>query len=283
LKPDASPSLPAASEVEAARRFQKETDQASELSHHEIPDLGSSEPDVEEEEKTPRAFLKRMVSRLPGSWQNELKRLHYARQIAKGKFITDEPEFALLESMISPGDWVIDIGANVGHYTKKLSELVGASGRVFAFEPVPTTFSLLAANVQLFPNSNVSLLNAAVSDKLDLVGMSVPKFDTGLDNYYEAQLSKDADPETSTPVLTVSLDSLQIEHPVSMVKIDAEGHEAFVLEGMKALIEIHRPVLVLETECDEVIESLRASGYVSEKLPGSPNVIFRPAEEPLLA
>ncbi len=279
---NASPILPVSSEEEATPRFQRETAHSHEPLHHEIPNLAAVDVDSEEgEENTPWSMVKRIASHLPGSWQTELKRHHYGRQISKGRFVTDEPEFAILDSMINPGDWVVDIGANVGHYTKKLSELVGESGRVFAFEPMPTTFSLLASNVQMFQHSNVSLMNAAVSDKLDLVGMAVPKFDTGLDNYYEAQLSKEADPETSTSVLTLSLDSLLIEHPVSLVKIDAEGHEAFVLEGMKALIETHRPVLVLETESDEVIESLKASGYVTEKLPGSPNVIFRPAEVPL--
>lgn len=97
-------------------------------------------------------MLKRIAARLPNRWLSELKRIHFGRQIAKGTFESSEPEYRLLPDLIAPGDWVIDIGANVGHYTKAFSERVGARGRVIAFEPVPTTFALLAANVQCFPS-----------------------------------------------------------------------------------------------------------------------------------
>src|SRR5438128_7943415 len=134
-------------------------------------------------------LLKRIVARLPDRWQFELRRFRYARQIAQGTFDTPEPEYKLLSQWIKPGDWVLDIGANVGHYTKRLSELVGDHGRVIAFEPVPTTFHLLAANVQLFEHSNVTLINAAASDKLGIAGMSMPVFSTGLTNYFQASIS----------------------------------------------------------------------------------------------
>ena len=129
-------------------------------------------------------MLKRIAARLPSRWQTELKRIHFARQINRGAFVTDEPEYEVLDRYVKRGDWVIDIGANVGHYTKRFSELVGPQGRIIAFEPVPTTFSILAANVELFACSNVSLINAAVSDHVDVVGMEIPTFSAGLANYY---------------------------------------------------------------------------------------------------
>lgn len=218
-------------------------------------------------------ILKRFAAQLPPRWQTELKRLHYGRQINKGSFVTDEPEYKILSGLIKQGDWVIDIGANVGHYTKRFSELVGAQGRVIAFEPVPTTFSLLAANVQMFPYPNVSLINAAVSDRLDIVGISLPSFSTGLTNYYQAHISSNADCALS--VLTMLLDSLCINHKIALVKIDAEGHERFVLSGMRKLIEASHPVLIVETDSKEVISGLTALGYVPERLPNSPNVLFK--------
>ncbi|MEA1898940.1 MAG: FkbM family methyltransferase [Bacteroidota bacterium] len=221
-------------------------------------------------------MLKQVAARLPDRWQTGLKRIHFRRQINKGTFLTDEPEYSILHNFISPGDWVIDIGANVGHYTKRFSELVGAQGRVIAFEPVPTTFSLLSANVELFAHSNVSLINAAVSDKLDVAGISMPKFSTGLTNYYEARLSSSS--ESVLTVLTLSVDSLGINQAVSLVKIDVEGHESFVLAGMQRLIEKHHPVLIVETDSEELITKLTSMDYVSEKLPGSPNILFKPGK-----
>ena len=220
------------------------------------------------------AVLKRVAARCPRTWQFEMKRWHFARQMRKGTFVSPEPEFRMLSELLRPGDWAVDIGANVGHYTRRFSELVGPRGRVVAFEPVPVTFSLLSVNAQLFPNSNVTLINAALSDRLSVTGMSVPNFASGLTNYYEAQVSATGDGDFS--VLTLPLDSLHVEQRVALVKIDAEGHEAQVLAGMPELLRRHRPTLIVETGSQAVIDGLRSSGYASQRLPGSPNVLFRP-------
>jgi FkbM family methyltransferase len=218
--------------------------------------------------------FKRIAAQLPERWQFELKRIYFGRQIIKGAFKTSEPEYGILSQFIKAGDWVIDIGANVGHYTKRFSELVGAHGRVIAYEPVPTTFALLAANVQLFAHANVTLINAAVSDKLGAVGMSIPRASTGLTNYYQAHLSSTA--ESSLIVLTLPIDSLSISQRIALVKIDAEGHEFFVLNGMQRLLSEHHPVLIVETGSKGVCDNLAALGYIAEKIQDSPNVIFKP-------
>jgi len=218
--------------------------------------------------------FKKIAARLPSRWQDELKRIHFWRQICKGTFTTGEPEYKILHNFINLGDWVLDIGANVGHYTKRFSELVGAHGRVIAFEPVPETFSILSANVQLFAHPNVTLINAAVSDRTGVVAMSIPKFSTGLANYYKAQISSGA--ESSLSVLTLSLDSLSISRRIVLVKIDVEGHESFVLDGMKNLLERHHPILIIETSSKEVIDTLSSLGYTAEKLQTSPNILFKP-------
>jgi FkbM family methyltransferase len=218
--------------------------------------------------------IKKLAALLPHRWQNELKRMYFGNQIKKGHFVTEEAEYKILSNLIKPGDWVIDIGANVGHYTKRFSELVGARGRVISFEPVPTTFSILSANVQLFAHPNVTLINAAVSDKLDIVGMTMPKFSTGLTNYYEAHISTAENSALS--VLTMSIDSLCKNQHVSLVKIDAEGHEALVLAGMSQLIATSHPVLIVETGSKDVISDMTSLGYISERFQGSSNVLFRP-------
>src|SRR6185369_17017955 len=130
------------------------------------------------------SFLKTFAARIPISWQLEIRRHLYRRQIRRGVFVTDEPEYALLSSFLSEGDWAIDIGANIGHYTKGISDLVGARGRVIAFEPVADTFALLAANARNYRYQNVTLLNAAASDKTGITGISVPRLTNGLNNYY---------------------------------------------------------------------------------------------------
>lgn len=219
-------------------------------------------------------LLKQIAARLPTQWQHELKRFYYRKQIVKGSFATDEPEYKILHQFIKPGDWVIDIGANVGHYTKIFSELVGRNGRVIAFEPVPSTFSLLSSNTLLFPHPNVTLINAAVSNNFNVLGMSIPKLSTGLTNYYEAHLSSTSNNELC--VMTMSIDSLCINHQITLVKIDTEGHESQVLSGMRNLLEVSQPVLIVETVSEKLISYLTELRYTPEKLKNSPNILFIP-------
>ena len=217
-------------------------------------------------------FLKGLAAKLPSSWQQELKRLHYRRQINRQTFETTEPEFLILHELLSAGDWVIDIGANVGQYTKRCSDLVGPKGRVIAVEPVPHTFALLAANVSLFQYRNVTLLNLAASDQTTVVGIQIPDFDTGLKNYYQATITTQ---ESELEVMSVALDSLEFTHRIKLIKLDAEGHDPVVLQGVERLLARDHPTLIVETTSPVAVEKLAGLGYGSERLPGSPNTLFQ--------
>lgn len=218
------------------------------------------------------SMLQRFAAGLPGQWQQELKRLHFRHQIRHHNFRSPEPEYELLPTLIGPGDWVIDIGANVGHYTRRFSELVGAGGRVLAFEPVPATFALLAGNAEHFPHPNVTLFNAAVSDHTSMAGMDLPAFASGLTNYYEARLGGDA---SSLSVLCMNVDALELPQPVRLVKIDAEGHEPAVLAGMRELLRRDHPTLIVEANVTAIVPFLEGFGYAWEHLSDSPNYLFR--------
>lgn len=220
------------------------------------------------------SFAKRVAAMLPLPVQQELKRRHFARQIRRGSFRSDEPEWELAASWIEPGDWAIDIGANVGFYTKRFSDLVGPSGRVVAFEPVPATFELLAANAARFGCANVTLLNLAASDATHAVSMTIPSFHSGLGNYYQASISQDSD---GIRVLSCAVDALSLPHPVRLVKIDAEGHDAVALRGARLLLERDRPVVVIESVTDDVVKLMSNLGYTMERIDRSSNTIFRPA------
>lgn len=218
-------------------------------------------------------LLRKAVAKLPLRWQGELKRIHFRRRIRLGTFVSDEPEFALLPKLISNGDWVIDIGANVGFYTKRFAELVGPKGRVIAFEPVPDTFVLLANNMEVCGVANITLVNAALSDSSGVAGIAIPDFpETGQRNYYQAHLADAAG--SNLTILTLNLDGLQVPRSVKLVKIDAEGHELSVLKGMLQILRRDRPLLIVETGKSEVWDMLKELGYVGSQLPGSPNVIF---------
>ncbi|WP_127996425.1 FkbM family methyltransferase [Piscinibacter defluvii] len=217
-------------------------------------------------------IAKRTAAHLPHGWQQALKRHHFQREIRRNAFRTNEPEWERCAQWLAPGDWAIDVGANIGHYTKRFSDLVGAEGRVLAFEPVPATFELLAANAAQFAHANVTLLNMAASDETRLLGISIPDFDTGLKNYYGAALTEKA---SDLRVMTCPIDALGLQGRVRVIKVDAEGHDAVVLRGAQRLIAAERPTIVIESVSEEVKTMLSGLGYLSETAAGSSNVIYR--------
>ena len=213
-----------------------------------------------------------LIGRLPRRAQLEFKRLRYRHRIARGTFVPDEPEIAYISSVAGIGDWVIDVGANIGHYTCHLANCVGPSGRVFAFEPIADTFALLAANVSAYGLRNVTLLNVAVSTERGLRSMSVPNYEhVGLLNYYRAHL----DPQGNHSVFCLPLDRLFPENKIGLVKIDAEGHDMEVLESMKQLILASKPILIVEASLDSPVANwLRNIGYRVNKIDSSsPNIV----------
>jgi len=221
-----------------------------------------------------RPLLKRLAAHLPAGTQHELRRIFFRSQIRRRSFFTDEKEYALLDRLLRAGDWALDIGANVGHYTLRMAELAGPAGRVVALEPIPDTFALLTENVRHSGHANVSLLNCAASERTAVVGMEIPRFADGLENYYQAHVVSGA---AGLSILALSIDSLALP-TVRLVKIDAEGHEFPVLQGMRRLVERDHPVLIVETSTGETTRLLENWGYRVERLPGSSNVLCQSAD-----
>ena len=218
-----------------------------------------------------RNNLKKIVAKFPEAWQQNFKRHYYSWRIFSGSFGADEPEYTWVEAIIRPDDWVIDIGANVGHYALKFSKLVGKNGRVIALEPVPRTFHLLTANMENSSFQNVTLLNVAASDKNTVRYVNVPTSQTGMHNYYRASIIKN---DSSLNVFCIKIDSLLLSNKIALVKIDVEGHELAVLSGMNELLKRDHPYLIVEASSETIINYLKSYGYINENIPGSPNYVF---------
>lgn len=187
------------------------------------------------------------------------------------QFASPEPEFDMLNKWVSPGDIVIDVGANVGHYSLRLASLVGPTGLVYAFEPVQRTFAFLSYNVAASGMTNLILFNAAASDEPRQIRMTVPET-SGRANYYGATVAANGHIAHA-----LVIDSLALP-PVAFAKIDVEGHEASVLQGMRALIERDRPVVLAEGRSPEVGRFFEQRGYVQKMFIDSPNAVYLPPE-----
>jgi FkbM family methyltransferase len=115
------------------------------------------------------------------------------------------------------------------------------------------------------------LINAAVSDRGDVVHMAMPRHDSGLENFYQARISAAG----GIAVLATPLNDWRLAHRISLVKIDAEGHEESVIAGMMDMITRDLPGLIIEAFTDSIQRKLGPLGYSPERLPGSPNALLR--------
>jgi FkbM family methyltransferase len=218
-------------------------------------------------------MIRRVLSLLPLSFQDELRRARFLLRARSGKFSPGEPEAEILPRLVSPGDWCIDVGANVGQYTLLLSQLAGPTGHVFAFEPMAATAATLAA-VCAKNARNVSVLHLAASDTAGIISFELPIDSAGLQNYERAHIGENGGLKS----FRIPIDHFPLPHRISLVKIDAEGHESEVLHGMRQLMQRDSPVLIIEDNGTIPQKFLSDLGYRSVKIqPDSPNVVYLPA------
>ena len=175
------------------------------------------------------------------------------------------------EKEIYPGSIVYDIGAHVGYYSLLASILVGAKGRVFAFEPLPDNLTKLYWHMDLNNCANVVIHQIAVSSKSG----SVVFRKKGIHNS-ESSFIGGVEGD-SIEVATASLDNLILANkilPADFIKIDVEGAEFEVLKGAKNLISSHSPMIFLATHGKDVHEEcckfLRSFNYCLESLNEKP-------------
>lgn len=172
-----------------------------------------------------------------------------------------EDEQSILGQFVKAGDNAIDIGANLGAYTKTLAELI-APGKVFAIEPVPYTYNILLKNIEQAKLTNVIPLQCAVTSENGSAIIEIPKFGTGGDSFYEAHISPQPTAGLrSFSVPAQSLDTIWIgagRPQIAFVKCDVEGHELNVLRGATELIQRDTPVWLIEVKGDPDIAGAHA-------------------------
>jgi len=134
-----------------------------------------------------------------------------------------QAEAIFFRRYLRPGDVVLDVGANVGLTTLVASRAVGDSGKVYAFEPHPAVFAFLEDNLALNGAGNVVAENVALGDREGTVCISDMRSDDH--NYVESSGAGLEVPERRLDQLDTG------ERRVSLLKIDVEGYERFVLEG----------------------------------------------------
>jgi FkbM family methyltransferase len=185
-----------------------------------------------------------------------------------------EPEVtSLIEKFVHPGDIVFDIGANFGWYSTMFAKKLGATSKIYAFEPVPPTFERLKEHIKLNELENLIVPNRiALSDKIGQAKMHLFKGRSHALASLNPQGESDYETfETSLITLDNFLDENHLTH-VNFVKIDVEGNELMVLEGASKLLSAsNAPILMVEINNDtfssfnysaeQIWSCLRTFGY----------------------
>lgn len=163
---------------------------------------------------------------------------------------TNEPHLQrAIRQFVGAGDVVYDIGANIGYVSLSLAKRVGRLGGVIAFEPFPKNIAAFRENIGLNSLENVELFEFAASNR---AGEAVLRL---LENPSTASLvwHRDNPSALEVTIRTISIDDLveagKLPHP-RFVKIDVEGAEGKVVEGMRRTIAAAKPVLFVE--CSEI-------------------------------
>jgi FkbM family methyltransferase len=189
-----------------------------------------------------------------------------------GKSIEKYGEFSDLEvdvfrQVCQAGDVVIEVGANIGAHTLPLSQIVGESGRVYAYEPQRIVFQTLCANLAINGIANVECFQAAVCDRPgEILRIPEIRYDVPT-NFGGVELRKFSEGQ---PVKTARLDDLLDLAPATLkrlklIKADVEGMEIDVINSARALIVQYQPILYLENDrrdkSQQLIELLFSLGY----------------------
>ena len=189
-----------------------------------------------------------------------------SRSLGKyGEWAQGEIDF--LESLISTGDTVLDIGAFIGTHTLAFAHRTGSRGTVYAFEPHPIYFGVLKKNVEQNALTNVRLLNLAVSDNVG--HLELPELNAEHSGNFGGAVVFKTSPAASNLASCCTIDVTTVDqlgiNTCNLIKIDAENMEINVLRGARKTLCATRPVVFAECNSLEhgwpVVEFSREEGY----------------------
>ena len=145
----------------------------------------------------------------------------------------------VLETLVTSGATVVDVGANIGYFTVLSALLAGPTGRVIAFEPEPRNHAVLTDNVARNGLRQVMVVQAACADRVGQHELSINSSETG---WHRLVAAGEVGRGKRVVVEVTTVDTIVGEAPVDVVKIDVEGHEGAVVTGMaQTLILEHSP------------------------------------------
>lgn len=152
----------------------------------------------------------------------------------------------IAQRFIQPGTTVLDIGANLGQMSIHFSKLTGLTGQVYSFDADDYIFNFLLKNIEANSCSNIQAFFGAVYNEADKI-LHFPKQDF---IKFGAYGSYGLNPQTDEgrEVKTITIDNLNIQEPISFMKVDVQGSDLFALQGGEQTILRNKMPIIFEFE-----------------------------------
>lgn len=198
-----------------------------------------------------------------------------------GVYRVEEKHRDIMLSRVREGATILDVGAHIGYYTLLFAKRIGKGGRVYAFEPSTKTSERLVYNISLNDLANIVTVKAAASDQ---VGRATINLADG-SNTGSTSLHFDSGAVGIEEIETITIDGYLEQQgidAVDLIKIDVEGHELRVLQGMRRTLKApadKAPELFVEvnektlqsagTPMQAIFDELAAAGYNAYRIVGS--------------
>lgn len=179
--------------------------------------------------------------------------------------------FRMMRRLLSPGDVLFDVGANIGWYSVMMQYAV-PNITIFSFEPNPTIYPVLKKNLAFNGFSEDLTFEVGLSNKTQ---MSLFYLDTSIPEASSLRNLQFTEHVKSQECQTQRLDDFVDQHrieKINYIKCDVEGAELLVLEGGLNTLRSYQPILQLEMlrkwsalyqyHPNDIIALLRQIGYV---------------------
>ena len=152
--------------------------------------------------------------------------------LSTGTYESERLMTNLFTKLVTEGMIVVDIGAHVGYYTLLAARAVGDQGKVFCFEPEPSNYALLLKNIEKNNSNSVVPVQKAVTNTTGSIKLFIAKDPSG------HSIGSDNPHQRAILVDSTTLDDFFAcrEYPIHIIKIDVEGAEMAVLQGMRDII-----------------------------------------------